>query len=65
LIDEEFGDGTHLMEIDTRLKDEEYVNLLIEQARRFFNMERGRQDTRRANLSDIKTTTIETPAILQ
>jgi len=53
------------MEIDTRLKDEEYVNLLIEQARRFFNMERGRQDTRRANLSDIKTTTIETPAILQ
>ena len=53
------------MEIDSKVKDDDYVNRLIDQAMRLFKAERGNQDGKRANLGDIKQTRIDVPLILQ
>jgi hypothetical protein len=63
--DADFGDGVKLMDIDTSLSDQDYVQICVKQAMRLFNQERGRKDAKTANLGDIKSTSIHTPPILQ
>jgi hypothetical protein len=46
------------------LTDEQYVNLKIQQNKNFFNVDRGHQAAKKANLGDIKSTKIESPFIL-
>jgi hypothetical protein len=53
------------MEIDTSLPDQEYVQISIKQAVRLFNQERGKKETKTANLGDIKSTNLKTPRILK
>lgn len=54
-----------LLNIDKlTLTDEEYVQMKIKQNRNFFNVDRGHQDAKKANLGDIKSTKIESPYIL-
>jgi len=53
------------MDIDTSLKPKEYVDKVIKHAEELFNQDRGRQDTKRANLGDIRSTKIRIPEVLQ
>jgi hypothetical protein len=50
---------------DLNLSDEEYVQLFIDHVVDIFNKERGRDETKKANLGDIKATQIDTSVILQ
>ena len=63
--DEEFGNLNTHMDIDTNLNPKEYVNRVIRYAEGLFKEDRGRSDTKRANLGDIKSTQITTPEIIQ
>lgn len=53
------------MDIDTRLSPKEYVNRVIRYAEGIFKEDRGRSDTKKANLGDIKSTQISNPEILK
>ena len=64
-VDEEFGDNVNLLDIDTKVSNEEFVKLSIERAKKLFKREAGRADTKRANLGDIKSTRVNIPPILQ
>ena len=63
--DEEFGTLNSHMDIDTHMNPKEYVNRVIRYAEGLFKEDRGRSDTKRANLGDIKSTQIGTPEILK
>lgn len=63
--EEMFGTLKHLMDIDVKLNPSEYVNRVIKYAETQFKQDRGRKDTKRANLGDIRSTSIQTPEILQ
>ena len=65
MSNQQFGDDKQLLEIDTNLPDKEYVELAIKDAKKMFKQERGRTDTKKANLGDIQSTQIYTPQILQ
>ena len=53
------------MDIDESMPNGEYVDRVIQYAENLFKQDRGRQDTKRANLGDIRSTKIGTPEILQ
>lgn len=53
------------MDIDTNLEPKEYVERMIKYAEEMFKQDRGHKDSKRANLGDIRGTTIRTPEILQ
>ena len=63
--DEIFGTLNSQMDIDTQLEASVYVNRVIKYAENLFRQDRGRQDTKRANLGDIRSTKIRTPEVLQ
>ena len=51
--------------MDTSLNPKEYVERKIKYAEDMFKQDRGHRDSKRANLGDIRPTTIRTPEILQ
>ena len=53
------------LEIDPQLPDDQYVLAFKDKVVDIFNKERGRDETKRANLSDMKSTRIDVPMILQ
>ena len=61
---EVFG-GKSLPLIDTTLSNEEYVNICIKRALKFFNTESGNNEAKKQNLGDNKYTKIDTPLILR
>ena len=60
--DDEFF--SKLLNYENKLTDKEYVKMIIEQNRCFFNQDRGHTEAKKANLGDIKSTKIESPHIL-
>ena len=45
-----------MMEWDLNMSDEEYVRMFTDYVVDIFNRERGRDETKKANLGDLKTT---------
>ena len=63
--DDEFGTLQHQLDILSTNNPVDYVNHVIQYAEDLFRQDRGRQDTKRANLGDIRSTRIRTPDVLQ
>lgn len=53
------------MDLDTSMNSKDYVEKKIKYAEEMFAQDRGHRDSKRANLGDIRPTTIRTPEILQ
>ena len=51
--------------LDANMKPSEYVGRVIKHVESQFKQDRGRKDTKRANLGDIRSTRIKTPQILR
>ena len=50
---------------DAEMKPGEYVNKVIRHVEAMFKQDRGRKETKKANLGDIRSTKIRTPEILR
>lgn len=58
-----FRDVLKIDDMD-KMTDEQYVDCQIRIAKQFFNIDRGATEAKKINLGDIKSTKIESPAIL-
>ena len=53
-----------LLNMSTEITAEEYVKKFIEYVTDIFNKERGRDETKKANLGDIKSTQVDTSILI-
>lgn len=59
------ADEINDLSVDPTLSDREYVKRFTEKVERIFNSERGRDEAKKQNLSDVKSTQIDNSIIIQ
>ena len=62
---EAFEGKIEFTRIDTTLTNQQYVEMCIKRARKFFLQECGNTEAKKSNLSDMQNTKVETPLIIR